>query len=175
MAHRKKFLLFFIPTALILLLAGPPMLHLARVVYQDRNGIEKLAPGYADDISRMNKTRVSEIWNVPDDPRKAEQELRELLRKAQTTGLHVSIAGARHSMGGHTIYPGGIVINMLPLKAMELDQGKNLLRVQAGAKWADVIPYLDRFGRSIEVMQSDNSFTVGGSLSVNAHGWQFGR
>jgi FAD/FMN-containing dehydrogenase len=61
-------------------------------------------------------------------------------------------------MGGQTIYPGGIAINMLPFKAMELDARKDLLHVQAGAKWANVIPYLDKYGRSIEVMQSDNSF-----------------
>jgi FAD/FMN-containing dehydrogenase len=47
--------------------------------------------------------------------------------------------------------------------------------VQAGAKWADVIPYLDARDRSVAVMQSDNSFTVGGSLSVNCHGWQYNR
>src|SRR5256885_6044073 len=78
-------------------------------------------------------------------------------------------------MGGQTIYPGGIAINMLPFKGMKLDEDKNLLHVQAGAKWADVIPYLDQHGRSIQVMQSDNAFTVGGSLSVNCHGWQYGR
>jgi FAD/FMN-containing dehydrogenase len=123
----------------------------------------------------MNKTRIAETWDIPVNPQKAEDQLRQLLRRAQASGLHVSIAGARHSMGGQTIYPGGIAINMLPFHAMELDEGKNLLHVQAGAKWADVIPYLDRYGRSIEVMQSDNSFTVGGSLSVNCHGWQYGR
>lgn len=64
---------------------------------------------------------------------------------------------------------------MLPFKGMQLDEDKNLLHVQAGAKWADVIPYLDQHGRSVAVMQSDNSFTVGGSLSVNCHGWQYGR
>src|SRR5207245_10358085 len=81
----------------------------------------------------------------------------------------------RHSMGGQTIAPDGISINMLPFKAMSLDAAGEILHVQAGAKWADVIPYLDKHGRSIEVMQSDNSFTVGGSLSVNCHGWQYGR
>jgi FAD/FMN-containing dehydrogenase len=78
-------------------------------------------------------------------------------------------------MGGQTIYPGGININMRPLNGMELDDSTNLLHVQAGAKWAEVIPYLDKRGRAVEVMQSDNSFTVGGSLSVNCHGWQYGR
>ena len=57
---------------------------------------------------------------------------------------------------------------------MKLDEQTDLLHVDAGARWADVIPYLDRHGRSIEVMQSDNNFTVGGSLSVNCHGWQYG-
>src|SRR5256885_2673395 len=78
-------------------------------------------------------------------------------------------------MGGQTIYPGGIQINMLPFKGMNLDEGRNLLHVQAGAKWADVILYLDQHGRSVAVMESDNSFTVGGSLSVNCHGWQYDR
>ncbi len=64
---------------------------------------------------------------------------------------------------------------MLPLRSMKLDEKTNLLHVGAGALWADVIPYLDRHGRSVAVMQSDNSFTVGGSMSVNCHGWQYGR
>ena len=112
---------------------------------------------------------------MPTDPGEGETGLREVLLKAQAAHLHVSIAGARHSMGGQTIYPGGIVINMLPFKGMTLDESKNLLHVQAGAKWADIIPFLDRHGRSVGVMQSDNSFTVGGSLSVNCHGWQYDR
>jgi len=50
---------------------------------------------------------------------------------------------------------------------MKLDEDKNLLHVQAGAKWRMSFPYLDQHGRSVAVMQSDNSFTIGGSLSVN--------
>ena len=129
--------------------------------------------GYADDISRLNKTQVAEIWDIPSDPQKGEEGLRELLHRAQVSHLHVSIAGARHSMGGQTIYPGGIAVNMLPFKGMYLDEEKNLLHVQAGAKWADIIPYLDQHDRSVAVMQSDNSFTVGGSLSVPRRGRRY--
>lgn len=154
---------------------GPPMVHLVRVMWQDDDQIEKLPPGYVDDVSRMNKTQVSEVWEIPGDSQAAEQQLRELLGKAQAGGLRVAIAGARHSMGGHTIYPGGITINMLPFARIELDAEQNILHAQAGARWSEIIPYLDQRGRSIQVMQSDNSFTVGGSLSVNCHGWQYGR
>src|SRR6266566_3195281 len=174
--RRTKTRLFVLAVGLIVLLVFVgPILRLARTAYRHRNVIEKLPAGYVDDVSRMNKVQVAETWDTPANPQKAEEQLRDLLQRARASGLHVSIAGARHSMGGQTIYPGGIAINMLPFKAMELDEGKNLLHVQAGAKWADVIPYLDKHGRSIEVMQSDNSFTVGGSLSVNCHGWQYGR
>jgi len=129
----------------------------------------------ADDVSRLDATTIHEVWDIPSDEATAQLALRELLKQADSSGMHISIAGARHSMGGQTIAAGGIRVNMLPLKSMELDEKSDSLHVDAGALWADVIPYLDRHGRSVEVMQSDNSFTVGGSLSVNCHGWQYGR
>src|ERR1700687_3408845 len=175
MRGRKSWLVALVIGVVASITLVPPIFHLVRTAYQDRAVIEKLPAGYADDVSRLDKTKIAEIWDIPSDPQKAEEGLRELLNRAQASHLHVSIAGARHSMGGQTIYPGGIAVNMLPFKGMNLDEEKNLLYVQAGAKWADVIPYLDKHGRSVAVMQSDNSFTVGGSLSVNCHGWTYDR
>ena len=176
MSRRNKFLLIAVfPAALLLLLIARPVIHLGRAALSGKNQIEQLPPGFADDISRMNRTRVAQIWDIPAEPQEGEKQLRQLLHRAHDLGLHVSIAGARHSMGGQTIAPGGIEINMLPFRGMVLDEKNNILHVQAGAKWADVIPFLDRHGRSVWVMQSDNAFTVGGSLSVNCHGWQYGR
>lgn len=152
-----------------------PFLHGFRKTH-DPNGSGSVGKApVADDVSRLNATAIREAWNVPSDKIAAQSALRELLKQADSAGMHVSIAGARHSMGGQTIAPAGIRVNMLPLKSMELDEKSDLLHVDAGARWADVIPYLDRYNRSVEVMQSDNSFTVGGSLSVNCHGWQYGR
>jgi FAD/FMN-containing dehydrogenase len=174
MPTRRRKILF---AAMLVVVLGliPPIFVLLRAAYRDRGVIETLPPGFSDDASRLNNTKVAQIWDMPNDPEQAVWKLRELLQRAQQSHLHVSIAGARHSMGGQTIYPGGIELNMLPFNAMSLDDTSNILHVQAGAKWADVIPFLDRRGRSVAVMQSDNSFSVGGSLSVNCHGWQFGR
>jgi FAD/FMN-containing dehydrogenase len=176
MSRRTKLTSVVLAAGIILLsIIGRPLLHLARTAYSDNDVLKKSLAGYVDDVSRMNETAVSESWDMPKDPQTAEPQLRQLLQRAESHGLHVSIAGARHSMGGQTIYPGGVVINMLPFKAFVLNEEKNILHVQSGAKWSDIIPYLDQHDRSIEVMQSDNSFTVGGSLSVNCHGWQYGR
>lgn len=58
---------------------------------------------------------------------------------------------------------------------MELDETRDNLHVQAGALWSEVLPYLKARGRSVAVMQSNSSFSVGGSISVNYHGWQASR
>ena len=163
---------------LLLVLAAvsvQPLMHIISTVYQDSNELRDPPPGFVDDASRLNQTPVAEVWQVPIDSDDPTAQIADLLRRAASEGRRVSIAGAKHSMGGHTIYPGGIVINMLAWNRMELDEQQNLLDVQAGAIWKDVIDYLDKRGRSVEVMQSNNSFSVGGSISVNCHGWQYGR
>lgn len=103
------------------------------------------------------------------------QQLAGLLQFARTNHLKVSISGARHSMGGHVIYPGGIAVDMLPFNRMELDSTNRVLHVQSGARWSEVIRFLNQHGLSVEVMQSNDDFSIGGSLSVNCHGWQFNR
>lgn len=159
----------------LLLLVGRPAVHLLQTAWQDVDRREELPAGFVDDASRMNATQVAEIRPVPKDPAEAERQLAALLARARAEGRRVSIAGARHSMGGHTIYPGGIVVDMLPFHQMELDEAGEILHVQAGALWQDVIAYLDARERSVAIMQSNNSFSVGGSISVNCHGWQFDR
>jgi FAD/FMN-containing dehydrogenase len=156
----------------VLLTIGRPAWHLLRTSLSDRNELEPLPAGTSDDASRLNRTRVAEVWPVPADPAEAEKQLVDLVARAHREGLKISIAGARHSMGGHTIYPNGIVINMLPFRALSLDEENDLLHAGAGARWEEIIPYLDARGKSVAVMQSNDSFSVGGSISVNCHGWQ---
>ena len=152
-----------------------PLIHLYYAASRDVNELKDLPPGYIDDASRLNLTHIAEVWRVPVDSDDPEGQISQLLARARAEGLRVSIAGARHSMGGHTIYPGGIVLDMLSWNQMELDESSKLLKVQAGAVWEDVIAYLDPLGWSVIVMQSNNSFSVGGSISVNCHGWQYDR
>ncbi|QDT40303.1 putative oxidoreductase ORF5 in fasciation locus [Gimesia alba] len=163
--------IFLLTAALI----GRPLLHLARTAWQDTEVRESPPEGFMDDASRMNLTPIHQVWPVPLDTTAAETQLAQLFAHAHRTGLRISIAGSRHSMGGHTLIPGGIMIDMTPFKKMELDEAQNLLHVQAGAKWSEIIPWLNQRGKSVAIMQSNNSFTVGGSISVNCHGWQYGQ
>jgi FAD/FMN-containing dehydrogenase len=128
-------------------------------------------PGSANDVSHLSAAAMQTVV-VASDSAEAGRQLRELLRLAQARHLPVAIAGAQHSMGGHTVAAGGIRLDMRPFRQLRLDTLSNVLTVGSGATWAEVIPYLNRYGRAVATMQSDNAFTVGGSLSVNCHGWQ---
>ncbi|MEZ5976980.1 MAG: FAD-binding oxidoreductase [Planctomycetota bacterium] len=152
-----------------------PASHVATTIAHDVDERVPPPPGFVDDASRLERTRVFEVVPVAEDAAAAEAQLVELVRRAARDGLVVSVAGARHSMGGHTIAEDGIVVDMRPLRTMELDVERQVLRVGAGAIWHDVIRFLDPHGLSPAVMQSNDSFTVGGSVSVNCHGWQHGR
>ena len=158
--------------ALVAVLLGRPVGHLLWTALRDPSDRPPTPPGSIDDASGLDEAHVAEVWDVPADPAAAETQLVALVRRARAAGLGVSIAGARHSMGGHSIRRDGIVVNMLPFHAMWLDEERDILHVQAGARWSEVIPVLNARGRSVAVMQSNNSFSVGGSISVNCHGWQ---
>lgn len=163
----------------ILGVVGLPAVLLARPIYHLARSATIHAPrptttpaGYVDDASRLNRARVAEIVRAATDSAAAESQLASLLLRARHDGVKVSIAGARHTMGAHTIAPNGIVVDMTTSRGMSLSSDSTMLLVRAGTRWSEVIPFLDRYGRSLPVMQSNNSFTVGGSLSANAHGWQ---
>ncbi len=160
---------------LVAVLLARPVFHLARTWWRDRPEVVILPEGVVDDASRMNRTGVAEVWDIPADPAAAVEQLRTLIRRAKADRRRIAIAGARHSMGGHTIAAGGIVLNMLPFHTMSLDEAAGILTVGAGARWSEVIPYLDARSRSVAIMQSNDSFSVGGSISVNCHGWQLDR
>lgn len=146
------------------------VVHLARTAVRDRAVAVAPRPGTTNDASRLNETAVREIVDVAANDDVAIGQIRAAFARARAAHARVSVAGFRHSMGGHTIAADGIVLNMLGHDRMHLDG--DTLTVQSGAVWKNVIEYLEPRGRSVAVMQSDSPFSVGGSLSVNCHGWQ---
>lgn len=121
--------------------------------------------GYVNDASCLNKTPVYGVVRVS-----KEQDVANALVFARTHRLKITAAGQQHSMGGQSFYRGGLVLDMKPFNRIALDRQNNVLHVEAGATWGQIQDYLDKQGLSVKAMQSYNVFTVGGALSVNAHG-----
>jgi FAD/FMN-containing dehydrogenase len=116
------------------------------------------------------KARIHEIVHVNHI-----QDIQKTLCKARKAGKKINVGGRRHSMGGQTLGDDGIFLNMLPFNAVTYHKDRQTVTAQAGATWQKIQEVLSAHGKSIKVMQSDNIFTLGGSISVNVHGWQVGQ
>jgi FAD/FMN-containing dehydrogenase len=123
-----------------------------------------------DDASRLNRSTHLGIIKLSPDLNQSIATLRDTLKRAQIKKQKVIPLGARHSMGKQSIGRDAIHIDLSAMNKMGMEDG--LLRVQAGARWREVLRYLAPLGLSVEVMQSNADFSIGGTLSVNAHGWQ---
>lgn len=122
-------------------------------------------PLQADDVTRMNATPIAAFFQ----PR-TNADVKAVLSRARAEGKNVSMRGTRHSMGGHTIAADGYVLDMMRMKSFQIDATNRTVTTQPGALWSDLIMALNRYGLSPRTMQSYSTFSVGGSLAVNAHG-----
>jgi FAD binding domain len=103
------------------------------------------------------------------------------IQKLYDDAANMSIAGMKHSQGGHTALAGGhMLITETMNRKIEFGPrqdsglpGKDKLewvRVDAGMTWAELHYHLQYRNAVPLVHQSSAHFTIGGSLSVNCHG-----
>lgn len=141
-----------------------------------RSSLPEPSAGQSD-FSRLTRTQPAATI-IPDrDPANAIEQLRDLVHQAASQHGKITIAGSRHSMGGHTLLDGSLCIDMRCDAFRHIDpvttrDSIRIVHVGAGATWHELLTTLDREGWSVAVMQSNDDFTVGGSMSVNCHGWQ---
>lgn len=170
--RNTKIRAFILLVTLLLLVISVPVGSLLLTKWREDVSFPETPVGYVDDASHLNQTKVAQQIDVSKDKQEMIEQLSQLIKIAKANQQKISISGAKHSMGGHTIYPNGIALNMLPYNNMVFNEKDNVLTVGAGALWSDIIAYLDTYGKSVAVMQALSSFSVGGSISVNGHGWQ---
>jgi FAD/FMN-containing dehydrogenase len=119
-----------------------------------------------EDAGKLLPTKMK-VVAASSSTKELQQWMKETNRKDET----IAIAGMQHSQGGQTLYPNGTLLDMKSYnKILNFQPKKKKITVQSGATWADIQTKINPYGLSLKVMQSQNIFTVGGSLSVNVHG-----
>jgi FAD/FMN-containing dehydrogenase len=99
-------------------------------------------------------------------------EVAEIVR---TWSGRIAIGGGRYSMGGQIGIRDGLHIDMRGMSRLVwLRAEAQVVRVQAGMRWRDLQEIIDPHHLAVQTMQSYANFTVGGSVSVNAHGRYIG-
>lgn len=126
--------------------------------------------------SGLNETRVLRVV----EPHSLEDVVRTV-RQARLEGVSLSIAGARHAMGGQQFGTGMVLIDVSHLRRiLDFDSERGLLEVEAGIRWPELIDgYLalqtSRAGRPpvwgiAQKQTGADRLSLGGTLGANGHG-----
>ncbi len=120
--------------------------------------------GTLNDASCLNRTLVFGVVKV-----KSETDIKRALQFARENRLKISVAGARHSMGGQAFLREALVLDMTDFNRLAVDVEHKMLTAQSGATWQDVQALVHSKGLAVKSMQSIEILTIGGAISVNAH------
>jgi len=140
------------PTVLLAESNAPPL------IFEQRGG-------FVNDASHLNKTAVYGVVRIA-----SEDDVRNALQFAREHNLKVTCAGQQHSMGGQTFTHDGLVLDLRDFNRIRVDKEHKMVNLQSGVRWWQLQQLLDTEGLSVKSMQSINIFSVGGTLSINAHG-----
>jgi FAD/FMN-containing dehydrogenase len=121
------------------------------------------------------------VWNGNVDRRPAliarctgVADVLEAVRFARDHGLLVAIRGGGHNAAGYGTCEGGLVIDLSPMKGMQVDPGARTARAQAGLLWREFDRETQAFGLATTGGTVSNTgvagLTLGGGL-----GWLMGK
>ena len=121
------------------------------------------SPLVVNDVTQLNPVGVSRVITPTTTD--------EIIEAVKGHDGYISVGGARHSMGGQIASKGVLFIEMRRFdKILDFSPGERRITVQAGTRWRQIQERIDPANLSVAIMQTYANFTVGGSLSVNAHG-----
>ena len=111
------------------------------------SAVDELASVFSGEIVREGETRgtseARRVWNGMYDRRPALIARCEHVpmcgrgRFAREHGLTVAVRGGGHSAQGYGTCDGGLVVDLSPMKQIEVDPQAHTARAQAGATWGE--------------------------------------
>ena len=118
--------------------------------------------GYAD---------ARKVWNGMTDKRPAliaqcagVADVISAVNFARDNGLLVAVRGGGHSVAGHSVCEGGIMIDLSRMNSVRVDPAKRTARAEGGAKWIDFDHATQAFG--LATTGGTNSDTGIGGLTL---------
>lgn len=125
------------------------------------------SPAVVNDVTQLNPIKVQSVI--------APTSLAELVDAVATHSGPISIGGGRFSMGGQTATENAVQIDMRRMDhVVSFSKEDKEITVEAGITWRKIQEFIDPYNLSLQIMQTYANFTVGGALSVNAHGRYIG-
>lgn len=103
------------------------------------------------------------VWNARFDRRpdliarcQTAADVQAAVNFARAHGLQLSVKGGGHAFAANTVGAGGLLIDLSPMKGIEIDPASKSMRMEPGLKWGEVEP----------VAQEHGLAPVGGTVST---------
>ena len=143
------------------------MKYLFIIIISTASPLLSFASEIVNDVTNINPIEVDKVISPT-----TSDEISKAVKEHQGP---ISIGGGRFSMGGQTATEKALQIDMRSFKkVLQFNENERTITVQAGIRWRDIQDVIDKENLSLKIMQTYSNFTVGGSLSVNAHGRYMG-
>jgi FAD/FMN-containing dehydrogenase len=101
-------------------------------------------------------------------------DVADAIRLTQELGLEVAVRGGGHNVSGRATIDGGVMIDLAPMKAIQVDLRGRTVRAQGGVTWGELNRETQRHGLAVTggVVSSTGiaGLTLGGGL-----GWLMGK
>ena len=93
---------------------------------------------------------------------------------ARTNSILISVRGGDHSLAGHSVCDGGLMIDLSPMRSVRVDPVNRTARAEGGARWGDFDHETQAFG--LATTGGTNSDTgIGGLTLGGGLGWLAGK
>ena len=122
----------------------------------DETALDELRASFKGELLRPGAPAYDEhrrVWNGSIDRFPAliarcrdSTDVVKAVRFASSAGLPVAVRGGGHSFPGHSVCDGGIVIDLGPLKGIQVDPEARTVRAQAGLLWGELDRETQEFG-----------------------------
>jgi FAD/FMN-containing dehydrogenase len=101
-------------------------------------------------------------------------DVKDAVTLTQRLGLEVAVRGGGHNVAGRATIDGGVMIDLAPMKTIEVDPEKRTVRAQGGVTWGELNCETQRQGLAVTggIVSSTGiaGLTLGGGL-----GWLMGK
>jgi len=128
----------------------------------DSSQLDLLTKGAVLTPESAGYDRARQLWNFRFDRRpeiivccEASSDVQAAVGFARQRGLLLSVKGGGHAYAANTVGDGGLLIDLSPMKAIEIDAGAQTATVEPGVTWGEV----DRVTRELGLV------AIGGTVS----------
>ena len=98
------------------------------------------------------------------------QDVSAAVHVARETGLPVSVYGGGHNITGNAVCDDGVVIDLRPMKAIEIDPAARTCRAQAGLTWGELDAATQEHGLAVTGGRMSTT-GLGGLVLGGGSGW----